>query len=55
MNINTTAIQILWIITHIYVISVTLYTGAAMFKDTQSAVSLAGVYASPTKSALTGV
>ena len=27
----------------IYVISVTLRTGAAMFKDTKSAVSLAGV------------
>ena len=33
-------------------ISETLLTGTAMFKDTKSAVSLAGVYASPTKLAL---
>ena len=36
-------------------ISERLLTGAAMFKDTESAVSLAGVYTSLTKPALAGV
>ena len=36
-------------------ISEMILTGAAMFKDTKSAVSLAGVFASPTKSALSGM
>ena len=34
-------------------ISETILTGAAMFTDTKSAISIAGVFTSPTKSALT--
>ena len=48
ININTTAIQVFELLR----ISETVLTGAAMFKDIKSFVSLAGVYTSP---ALAGV
>ena len=41
ININTIAIQGLWIDTRI---SETVLTGAAMYSDTKSTVSLTGVY-----------
>ena len=59
ININTTAIQDLWIVTHLRHLHHALYgrrhVQRAMFKDIKSAVSLAGVCASPTKPALAGV